>query len=166
MTAPPRERPPRAANSHRPGVSDGDFDSLIVQPAGHLTEQMLRRKAWAYSLIRKFAGRPPSYGSAAWLALEDGSPEKIAAVCIAAEAWACTGDTLEADLRREVEALSLAHKHAEDRDYQQDSAQHRRTWGHLRVVEPRDEVDARVAAARIPRPGDFRPRRGGDLDAV
>ena len=68
-----------------------------------VTGLITRRKAWAYGLIRKFTGRPARYGSAEWLALEDGCPEKIAGAVVAAEAWACQADTLEEDLRFEVE---------------------------------------------------------------
>jgi len=70
-----------------------------------------RRRRWAYSLIGKAASPPPPYGSAAWLALPEGSAEKIASVVVAAEAWAVDGDDIPERMRRD-----LADQHdAEDR---------------------------------------------------
>ncbi|MDQ3103702.1 MAG: DUF2742 domain-containing protein, partial [Actinomycetota bacterium] len=62
------------------------------------------RRRWAYGLIRRCPSPAPSYGSAEWLALADDDPGKVAAVVVAAECWAQSGDTLELDLRREVAA--------------------------------------------------------------
>lgn len=141
------------------------------------TELMTRRKAYIYSLIRKFPGKPVRYGSEEFLALEDGCAEKIAAMCVAAEAWASSGDTLVEDLRFEVKEMSRCHKASEDRDFHQRAEEHQRTWSHLgrlRLVadwrkppetpRPLEQIGAEhmtrfVADRRA------RERRGGDLDA-
>lgn len=77
---------------------------------------MRARQAWAYALIRRCPTPPPRYGSPEWLALPEG-PEKVAAVIIAAEAWASAGDELEENLRAQLRAEWEAHKAAEDADY-------------------------------------------------
>lgn len=141
------------------------------------TELMTRRKAWAYALIRKFKGRPARYGSAEWLALEDGCAEKVAAVCVAAEAWASTGDTLEEDLRFEVEEMSRCHKALEDREFRQRAEEHERTWSHLgrlrlvadwrqppKTPRPLEDI-GRDYMARCEADRQSRERRAGDRDA-
>lgn len=95
---------------------------------------MEARRRWAYQMIGQCLTPPPTYGSDAWLALPEGSPAKVAAVIIAAEAWTRGGDELEADLRTELDLAWHAHKAAEDADYSARAAAHRREWGHLRVV--------------------------------
>lgn len=55
------------------------------------------RREWARRLIAR--GNPPgtlvpAYGSPAWCALPESDPARIAAVVLAAEAWAWTSDTL------------------------------------------------------------------------
>ena len=84
------------------------------------------RRAWAYGFIRRARGRLPAYGSPEWQALPE--PEKIAACVIAAEAWALTGDRLEADLRAELEASQRAHKAAEDAEYVARRDGHAQRW--------------------------------------
>lgn len=44
-----------------------------------------QRRAWAYALISRATEPPPAYGSSEWLALPESSPEKVAAVVLAAE---------------------------------------------------------------------------------
>ncbi len=105
------------------------------------------RRRWAYSLIRRTATPPPFYGSAEWAALPDDSPSKVAAVVVAAECWAQAGDTLEDDLRREVDSLRRAHKQAEDDEYRARADEHRREWA-------------------APTRGSFAERRRAQLDAV
>lgn len=89
------------------------------------------RRRWAYRMVERCTSPPPSYGTAAWLALPEGSVEKVAAVVIAAEAWARQGDTLEDDLRTEVRQLAEAFKRDEDADYQARAAAHRDHWSGL-----------------------------------
>lgn len=68
------------------------------------TSPVARRRRWAYSLIQR-AAEVPSYGSPEWLALPEGSSEKVvAAVC-----WASEGDDLADRLGRELDA----ERHAE-----------------------------------------------------
>jgi len=95
-----------------------------------------QRRRWAYSLIRKAEMPPPSYGSEAWLALPDGSDDKVAAVVVAAEAWAVDGDNVEGRLRDELEDRAAAEKHVEDADYQALATEHRKRWRHLGLVRP------------------------------
>ena len=92
------------------------------------------RRRWAYRMIRRCPEPPPTYGSADWLALPEGSPAKVAAVIIAAEAWARMGDELEAEIRVELDLAWKAHKAAEDAEYRARAAAHREEWGRLRGV--------------------------------
>jgi hypothetical protein len=118
-----------------------------------------RRRYWARRLIdqARDCWPIPRYGSPEWLMLADGSPARIAAVVIAAEAWAQDSDDIEERLRRELVDRWYADKHADDEVYSKEIASHRKRWGHLRLVavSHSTEVD-RVAEARKPRPGDFR----------
>ena len=88
---------------------------------------MNARREWAQRLIDA-APHAPAYGSASWLALDESSPAKVAAVVRSAEAWACAGDDLERRLRAEVLALSLANKRADDGEYVAACEQWRQTW--------------------------------------
>ena len=100
------------------------------------------RRRWAYRMIERCSSPPPAYGTPGWLALPEGSVDKVAAVVIAAEAWARTGDTLEDDLRTEVAQLAAAFKRDEDADYRARAEAHRKDWQHLasppplRVIRP------------------------------
>lgn len=86
------------------------------------------RRAWAYGLISRASSPPPRYGSPEWLALPEG-PEKVAAVVIAAEAWASSGDVLEETLRVQLDAARQAHlKAAEDEAYRAHREAWRRDW--------------------------------------
>ena len=60
------------------------------------------------------------------MALAESSPEKVAAVGVAAEAWAMSGDHLKDDHRREVEVGRLEHKRLDDEEYA--ARGHRRCW--------------------------------------
>jgi hypothetical protein len=74
-------------------------------------------------------------------------------ICVrAAEAWATEGDELPERLRAEVEAARVAYKQAEDEDedYRARRDDHRREWGHLRVV--RGEAWARMGSVSHRRP--------------
>jgi hypothetical protein len=68
----------------------------------------------------------PVYGWFLWASLPEGDPRRVAAVVLAAELYAQQSDTLIDDLCREVEAARLAHKQAEDADYQARVAAHRK----------------------------------------
>lgn len=100
-----------------------------------------KRRAWAYALISRCQTPPPRYGSPEWLALPDG-PEKVAAVIIAAEAWALDGDHLLDNLTTELEASWRAHKAAEDREFVARREGHQRAWtGHGFRPDPAIEDD-------------------------
>lgn len=53
-----------------------------------LLDFIAARRKWAYSLIQRASQPPPAYGSPEWCALPEGSPEKVAAVKVAAECHA------------------------------------------------------------------------------
>jgi len=116
-----------------------------------LTAATRSRRRWAYARIHR-CPTPPPYGSSEWLVLEDDDPGKVAAVMVAAECWAQSGDTLELDLRREVEAARLAHKQAEDDDYQARAEAHRKEH----VASRGGFAERRQAqlAGVLPQPGD------------
>lgn len=90
--------------------------------------RVVARRRWALALIQRCASPPPTYGSAEWAALPEGSAEKVASVVIAAESWARDGDGLEERMRREVELMRAAFKADEDADYIARRDQHRRDW--------------------------------------
>lgn len=96
----------------------------------------VQRRRWARSLIRKAQSPPPSYGSSEWLALPEGSAEKIAAVVVAAECWVLDADDLEDRLHQELADERHAFKRAEDEDYQARAQAHRQQWRHLSVAPP------------------------------
>lgn len=75
------------------------------------------RRRWANALIRRCPDPPPSYGTAAWLALPEGSAARIASAVIASESWATEGDHLEDRMRAEIEGLRIGHKREEDAEY-------------------------------------------------
>ena len=72
-----------------------------------------QRRAWAYGMVSRCKTPPPAYGSRDWLALPDGSVEKVAAVILAAEK--CAID-VEID------------KGTEDRLWAAAKAQHQSAW--------------------------------------
>jgi hypothetical protein len=86
-----------------------------------------RRRAWAYAMISRCRKPPAKYGSPEWLALPDG-PEKVAAVVLAAEAWAIDGDTLLERLEAEVRFEREAFKATEDAAYLARAEAHRQAW--------------------------------------
>ena len=89
------------------------------------------RRYWARQLIDRAPKPLPTYGSTDWLQLPTDDPRRIAGVVIAAESWAAGADTLEDDLRREIEALQLAFKAGEDADYKAKAAAHRDRFKHV-----------------------------------
>lgn len=85
------------------------------------------RRRWASGIIGRHPS-PPRYGSTAWAQLPEGDPGRIAAVVVAAEAWATDGDELEQQLQAEVEQLYAAHLAAEDAEYVARRDEHARRW--------------------------------------
>jgi hypothetical protein len=67
----------------------------------------------------------PVYGDATWLSLRDGDPVKVAAVIVAAEAWAQDGDDIPGRLAVEVVVAYAANKQAEDAEYVARAKAHR-----------------------------------------
>lgn len=103
------------------------------------------RRQWAYAMISRTSEPPPSYGSPEWLALPDG-PEKVAAVVIAAEAWARDGEEIRDRLLLELGVSPEVHKAAEDAAYAALRDEHRRSWdprlpGFRRDPALEDEID-------------------------
>lgn len=151
------------SNEGRPAVSHeasksfaGDYNS---------NSSAVHRKSWARELIDR-ASRPiQKYGSAEWCALPLDDPNRIAAVVVAAEAWAWDWENLEQNLRREVEDLRAAFKREEDAEYVRSYTEHRkateRKYG--RVLSSFEERRARQLEAAKPRPGDFPGRNGGGV---
>lgn len=123
----------------------------------------IARRYWARKLIDKARGQEiPPYGSLEWNALPEGDARKVAAVVVAAEAWAQMGDELEETLRREVEELRRAFKADEDADYVAGMAAHREQWQPVTrsTVVPFAARRRRDLEACAPRPDD---RRGGEV---
>ena len=118
-----------------------------------MTDPSTGRRYWARQLIERQTPTRPIYGSTAWLMLDSEHPDKIAACVVAAECWATQGDNLEDDLRREVEALRVGDKKAEDREYLESFASHiKRSGG--RVLSSFEERRRRQLEAAKPREGD------------
>ncbi len=132
MRSPDKERirPQQEADSRSSTAIKTSTPSLTPPAA-----EVAARRRWAYSLIRRASTPVPSYGSAEWLQLPDGTAAKVAAVVVAAESWARELDDLPDRLERELDERRRAEKAAEDAEYQARAAAHRRDWGHLRVVE-------------------------------
>jgi len=122
-----RGRPAGAASN----VNNNGDVPMVSHPADRT---VLQRRRWALGLIGRAPTPCPQYGSAEWLALPDGDPRKVGSVVVAAECWAQYGDTLEEDLRAELDAAWLAHKQAEDASYQARAAAHRAEWGDQRLA--------------------------------
>ncbi|KHL18532.1 uncharacterized protein DUF2742 [Mumia flava] len=115
------------------------------------------RKLWARQLVDKARGMDiPRYGSEAWCLLEPRDPAKIAAVVVAAEAWAQQDETLADDLRKQLDDLRRAYKAGEDDAYADRIADHCETWAPVTqsTVVPFAERRRRQLEAAKPRPGD------------
>jgi len=137
-----------------------------VTPGAPSAGLVRRRRRWAYELIKRASSPPPTYGSAAWFMLPEGSAERIASVVVAAENWARSGDTLVPDLAAQVENARAAHKQVEAESYVERAEAHRERYGNLGrgdVAALADRRRRRIAEARKPRPGDYLPTpRAGD----
>ena len=108
---------------------------------------------WARRYIERRTTRVV-YGSTEWLTLANDDPNKIAACVAAAECWATAGDTLEADLRREIELMRAAHKRRDDEEYQRAAAAHRAAYSRRQGRSFMDRRADQLEAAR-PRPDDY-----------
>jgi hypothetical protein len=107
-------------------------------------------------MIDKAKGAPlPVYGDATWLMLPDGDDVKVAAVIVAAEAWASERDELPTTLAVQVEATRRAFKADEDAAYAERAAAHRERWaGRTPRKSFMDRRREQLEDAK-PRPGDF-----------
>jgi hypothetical protein len=125
----------------------------------------VHRKSWSRALIDKATRPIEAYGSPEWCALPLDHPNRVAAVVLAAEAWAWDWEHLEENLRREVESLRAGFKKAEDEEYARNAAEHRRQnerrFG--RVVSSFEERRAAQLEAAKPRVGDFPGLNGGGI---
>lgn len=149
------QHPSPCAAGSAPGAGEAP---LAVSVVVTMTDTAAARRRWAQSLIRKAHNPPPSYGSVEWLALPEGSPAKVASVCVAAESWAVDGDDMEARLHRQLDDERRAFKHAEDADYQARASEHRKQYRHLsvapeprytgQVARPLEEIGAEYMASR------------------
>lgn len=153
-------------NSHesRPAVSHEAARSF---PGDYPNSTAVHRKTWARELIDRATRPIQSYGSPEWCALPLDHPNRIAAVLVAAEAWAWDWENLEENLRREVEDLRAAFKREEDAEYVRNYTEHRKQWSTKanRVVLMSFEERRReqIRTAGLPRPGDFPGRNGGGV---
>lgn len=146
----------------RPG-QEASFSKL----SGDNTDSSyIHRKSWSRALIDKATRPISSYGSPEWCALPLDHPNRIAAVVLAAESWAWDWESLEENLRREVEDLREAHKREEDAEYVRNYVEHRKTWSRksARVVSMSfGERRRQQLEDAKPRPGDFPGRNGGGI---
>ena len=122
-----RSRPVKAAPVNSTAIKS---DSTIADKSA-ADRPSTGRRYWARTLIDRSPKPIPTYGSTDWLQLPLDDPRRIAGVVIAAESWAAGADTLEDDLRREIEALQLGFKAGEDADYQAKAAAHRDRFKHV-----------------------------------
>ncbi len=123
--------------------------------------EVTARRSWSYRLISRCSVPPPKFGTREWLSLAEGDHRKIAAVVIAAEAWARGGDELPELLAQEVADARRAFKQSEDEDYRSNAAAHRKHYRNL--LAPSSFVDRRAAqlAAAGPQPGDYQGKGAG-----
>ncbi|RYF60715.1 MAG: hypothetical protein EOO27_04835 [Comamonadaceae bacterium] len=90
----------------RPGekAASTQTNKSIVPPTHDPIQVSESRRAWARDLIdQRTTTDLPEYGSARWVDLPPDDPNKIAAVVIAAEAWANRDRTLVQEFRHQVE---------------------------------------------------------------
>jgi hypothetical protein len=118
------------------------------------------RRYWARRMIDQAKGAPlPVYGDATWLTLPEGDPVRVAAVVVAAEAWASLGDDIPGRLTVEVAASYAANKQAEDAEYVARANAHRESAPKPARMSFMQRRAAQLAAA-TPRKGDYRRRSG------
>jgi hypothetical protein len=136
MTAPPdggRRKGPAGENGAPRKNVDQDAATTVrrladIRGEGALTSEVVARRVWAYRMLRRCDVPPPLYGSREWLDLPDGHFAKVAAVVVAAEAWARDGDGLEHQIAAQIEAGRAAFKAEEDRRYVARARMHREEW--------------------------------------
>jgi len=123
--------------------------------------EVTARRSWSYRLISRCSVPPPKFGTREWLSLAEGDHRKIAAVVIAAEAWARGGDELPELLAQEVADARRAFKETEDAEYRARAAEHREHY--KRLPKAGTFVDRRAAqlAAAAPQPGDYQGKGAG-----
>lgn len=114
---------------------------------------MIARRAWAEQLIRRgrALGAVPRYSSAAWRALSDNDPRKVAACVVAAECWVDHVDTLEQRLHAEVAAARAERENYEDEQWAVMAARIRgraNTTTHAQVLTMQENVTARCSGRR------------------
>lgn len=153
--SPPERRSRPAGNGPAAVIVGGD--RVTSQTVHRDPDLVAQRRRWAYTLVRRAKGRPPRYGSAEWFALPEGSPERVASVVVAAEAYQRDGDDLEGVLRAQLEEQRRAF-------LERDDEQHRAAVVPLtraRVTTSFVERRRRQLADAQPRSGDY-PGRHGD----
>jgi pimeloyl-ACP methyl ester carboxylesterase len=147
-------------NESRPAANHEAARSF---PGDYPNSSAVHRKTWARELIDRATRPIQSYGSPEWCALPLDHPNRVAAVVVAAEAWAWDWENLEDNLRREVEEMRAAFKREEDAEYARSAAEHRKTMERKygRVLSSFEERRARQLEAAKPRLGDFPGRNNG-----
>lgn len=75
-----------------------------------MTRESRRRRIWATATIRtaRDLGPIPRYGSSEWFDLDSGDPRWLAAILVAAEAWALDADDVADRLAFELDAARAA----------------------------------------------------------
>lgn len=125
-------------------------------------ESSAARRCWAGQLINRQTPERPMYGSPQWAMLPNDHPDKIAACVVAAECWASAADTMEDDLKLEIEMSQKSYKRAEDEAYKANYEAHRRRFPAARVTDSFNARRARQLEAARPRQGDFMGRGVGE----
>jgi hypothetical protein len=152
MSAPPGKRSRPAGNRTASKSDIGSTDNSSV-PSNPLAELSIGRRTWSRRYIESRVKRI-RFGSTEWLMLDDSDPDKLAAAVVAAETYASADDTLEDDLRREIEGLRAGFKREEDAAYQRQAAEHRARYGNPAVRKSFQQRRAEQLAAAEPKPDD------------
>ena len=111
------------------------------------------RRYFARQLTDKAQGPIPTYGSKKFLMADDAT--KLGSMAVAAECWAAGADTLEDDLRREIDALQIGFKAGEDATYREAATAHRDRFKHVVIGRYRGRRTDQIDTAAMPRPGDY-----------
>lgn len=131
--APPEGRESRPGENRAASISAANLDGSIVPPS--TPGNIHARRRWAYRMMSRCDSPPPAYGTSEWLALPEGSVEKVSAVIRAAECWARDGDELENRLRIEIELAREAFTADDDAEYVARRDAHRAEFGGLRLIK-------------------------------
>lgn len=94
-----------------------------------MTTESRRRRRWATSTIRaaRALGPLPRYGAPEWLNLDQADPRWLAAIVVAAEAWAIDADNVADRLATELDAARAAAQTLAAEDVRTLTEQVRRT---------------------------------------